>query len=632
MGNIKNSVFLRKLALLFIDASITVVALIFSLFLSRGLDLSVFNSSLLVFIVLCYIVVPTVIYICGTHRIIWRHAGVRDVVNFASSYIFSVATVLIVNMALLRNFVLYSPIELVASLVFSVSCAIAFKMFLRHIVLRRNKSYKKQVLVREGEIFNYSNTMIIGAGAATELLLKEIFTAVEFSKCRPKCLIDDDPGLVGSDIRGIPIVGSRENILDSVKKYGIKTIFFAIPSAKREDRRELLKICSETGCDVRIMPGIDEALDNKDFISKIRKVNISDLLGREPIKIDVNKILGYVENKTVIVTGGGGSIGSELCRQVASHSPKKLIIFDIYENNAYDILNEIKRNYPDLDVLALIGSVRDSERLDSIFDTYRPDIVYHAAAHKHVPLMEDSPHEAIKNNIFGTLNTVRAADKYNVKRFIMISTDKAVNPTNVMGATKRACEMIVQTFNKKSKTEFVAVRFGNVLGSNGSVIPLFEKQIESGGPLTVTHPNIIRYFMTISEAVSLVLSAGASAKGGEIFVLDMGEPVKILDLAENMIKLSGLEPYHDIDIEFTGLRPGEKLYEELLMNEEGLEKTDNSLIFIGQPIDIDEKELNEKLQELWEVSCDEYKDVKPVLKSLVTTFHEPDEINSKVEA
>ena len=360
---------------------------------------------------------------------------------------------------------------------------------------------------------------------------------------------------------------------------------------------------------------------------KIRKVKIEDLLGREPISLDIERVMNYVAGKTVLVTGGGGTIGSELCRQIAEHKPKRLIVFDVYENNAYDIQNELKRKYPKLDLITLIGSVRDSKRLECMFNTYRPDIVYHAAAHKHVPLMEDSPNEAVKNNVFGTLKTARCADKYGAEKFVLISTDKAVNPTNIMGASKRICEMIIQAYNNRSETEFVAVRFGNVLGSNGSVIPLFKKQIEAGGPVTVTDPDIIRYFMTIPEAVTLVLQAGASAKGGEIFVLDMGKPMKILDLAENLIRLSGLVPYKDINIEFIGLRPGEKLYEEMLMDEEGIKETENELIYIGHPIEFDEEKFFASLDRLQKAMYDDSADIRGIVSDIVPTYHCKKDIN-----
>lgn len=393
-----------------------------------------------------------------------------------------------------------------------------------------------------------------------------------------------------------------------------------MPSAPGSETKKILEICRETDCELRILPGIYQLLNGDVSISKLRKVEIEDLLGREPIRVDLNQIMGYVSNKVVLVTGGGGSIGSELCRQIASHNPKQLIVFDVYENNAYDLQQELIRSYPDLNLVVLIGSVRNTHRMESVFEKYRPNIVYHAAAHKHVPLMEDSPNEAIKNNVFGTYKTAKAADKYGADRFVLISTDKAVNPTNIMGASKRMCEMVVQMMNRHSKTEFVAVRFGNVLGSNGSVIPLFKKQIEEGGPVTVTHKDIIRYFMTIPEAVSLVLQAGAYAKGGEIFILNMGEPVRILDLAENLIRLSGYVPYEDINIEFTGLRPGEKLFEEMLMDEEGLQETPNRLIHIGKPIDFDEELFRRQLDELYKIANSDSGQIKEAVRNIVPTY------------
>ena len=409
--------------------------------------------------------------------------------------------------------------------------------------------------------------MIIGAGEATSVLMREISNSRYLDNSKVVCIIDDDLGKVGKYIRGVKIVGTRDHIKEYARYYDIDEIIFAIPSASTKDKREILNICKETSCNLKILPGVYQMVDGEINIKDLRNVDVLDLLGRDPVKVDIESIMGYVKDKTVLVTGGGGSIGSELCRQLVSHKPKCLVIFDIYENNAYDIQQELKIKYPDANVVTLIGSIRNTSRLESVFEQYKPDIVYHAAAHKHVPLMEVSPNEAIKNNVVGTWNVAKMADKYGVKKFVMISTDKAVNPTNVMGATKRICEMIIQSFNEKSKTDFVAVRFGNVLGSNGSVIPLFKRQIEAGGPVTVTHPDIIRYFMTIPEAVSLVLQAGAYANGGEIFILDMGEPVKIDDLAKNLIRLSGYTLGVDMEIKYTGLRPGEKLYEELLMNE-----------------------------------------------------------------
>ena len=465
-----------------------------------------------------------------------------------------------------------------------------------------------------------ANVMIIGAGAGGDMILKEIENS-RYLSMRAKCIIDDQPGYHGKLMRGVPIVGGRESILDAVGQYSIDEIIFAIPSASVQTRKEILDICKESGCKLRTIPGTYQLINGDVSVSNLKEVDIEDLLGREPIRINTEEVLDHVSGKVILVTGGGGSIGSELCRQIAAHHPKQLIILDIYENNAYDIQQELLRKYPELNLAVLIASVRNEERIDSIFETYRPNIVYHAAAHKHVPLMEDSPHEAIKNNVFGTYKVAQAADRYGTDKFVLISTDKAVNPTNIMGASKRLCEMLIQTMNCCSRTNYVAVRFGNVLGSNGSVIPLFKKQIAEGGPVTVTHPDIIRYFMTIPEAVSLVLQAGAYAKGGEIFVLDMGEPVKILDLATNLIKLSGYRVGEDIEIKFTGLRPGEKMYEELLMNEEGLKETANKMIFIGKPIEFDEEQFREQLKELERAAVDENSDIRAEVEKIVPTYH-----------
>ncbi len=465
-----------------------------------------------------------------------------------------------------------------------------------------------------------ANVMIIGAGAGGDMILKEIENS-RYLSMRAKCIIDDQPGCHGKLMRGVPIVGGRESILDAVGQYSIDEIIFAIPSASVQTRKEILDICKESGCKLRTIPGTYQLINGDVSVSNLKEVDIEDLLGREPIRINTEEVLDHVSGKVILVTGGGGSIGSELCRQIAAHHPKQLIILDIYENNAYDIQQELLRKYPELNLAVLIASVRNEERIDSIFETYRPNIVYHAAAHKHVPLMEDSPHEAIKNNVFGTYKVAQAADRYGTDKFVLISTDKAVNPTNIMGASKRLCEMLIQTMNCSSRTNYVAVRFGNVLGSNGSVIPLFKKQIAEGGPVTVTHPDIIRYFMTIPEAVSLVLQAGAYAKGGEIFVLDMGEPVKILDLATNLIKLSGYRVGEDIEIKFTGLRPGEKMYEELLMNEEGLKETANKMIFIGKPIEFDEEQFREQLKELEQAAVDETSDIRAEVEKIVPTYH-----------
>ncbi|MEI3326881.1 MAG: nucleoside-diphosphate sugar epimerase/dehydratase [Thomasclavelia sp.] len=461
--------------------------------------------------------------------------------------------------------------------------------------------------------------MIIGAGLAGEKVYREIINSQEVYK-QVMCFIDDDRSKHGRNVHGAIIYGGEDKIIEAAEKYEIEEILVAIPSADKKELAKVLNICKETKCKIKRLPGIYQLLNGDIHISDFKEVEVQDLLGRDPIEVNLEDIMGYVTDKVIMVTGGGGSIGSELCRQIAANKPKQLIIVDIYENNAYDIQLELKDKYPKLNLEVMIASVRNTKRMESLFERFHPEIVYHAAAHKHVPLMEDSPNEAVKNNVFGTLNTARVADKYGTKRFILISTDKAVNPTNVMGATKRICEMIVQSFNKKSKTEFVAVRFGNVLGSNGSVIPLFKKQIKAGGPVTVTHPDIIRYFMTIPEAVSLVLQAGAYAKGGEIFILDMGKPVKIADMARNLIKLSGFEPDVDIKIEYTGLRPGEKLYEELLMKEEGLQETPNNLIHIGKPIEMDEESFFERLVDLKEEAYKEVDNIRPFIQELVPTY------------
>ena len=476
----------------------------------------------------------------------------------------------------------------------------------------------RSLFKRYGEV-SESRILIVGAGTSGSIILKEIETS-QFAHGRVACFVDDDKNKIGKFLNGVPIAGNRYDIPQLVEKYKVDKIYVAAPSAPAKEIKKILEICRETNCQLKILPGIFQLLNGDVSVSKLREVQIEDLLGRDPIRVNLDEIMGYVSNKVILVTGGGGSIGSELCRQIASHNPKQLIIVDIYENNAYDIQQELRRTYPELDLVVLIGSVRNTHRMNSIFEQYRPQIVYHAAAHKHVPLMEDSPNEAVKNNVFGTYKTAKVASRYGVERFVLISTDKAVNPTNIMGASKRMCEMVIQMLNKESKTDFVAVRFGNVLGSNGSVIPLFKKQIAEGGPVTVTHPDIIRYFMTIPEAVSLVLQAGSYAKGGEIFVLDMGEPVKILDLAKNLIRLSGYVPNEDIMIEFTGLRPGEKLYEELLMDEEGLLDTPNKQIHIGRPIDFDEELFKKQLDELYEEANGDEIDIKAAVQKIVPTY------------
>ena len=463
------------------------------------------------------------------------------------------------------------------------------------------------------------NVMIIGAGDAGRTLANE-FVNSEYVRDHVACVIDDNSAKWGKRLCGVPIIGGRDEIADAVKQYNISKIIYAIPSAPAATRKAILDICTTTGCEVQMVPGIYQMVNGEVSVSKLRKVDPQDLLGRDPIKVNLDEIFAYVSGKVVMVTGGGGSIGSELCRQIAQAHPKQLIILDIYENNAYDIQMELRRTHPELELKVLIGSVRNTNRVNYVLSTYRPELVFHAAAHKHVPLMEDSPNEAIKNNVFGTYKMAKAAAANGVKRFVLISTDKAVNPTNIMGASKRLCEMVVQMMNRQSDTEFVAVRFGNVLGSNGSVIPLFKKQIEAGGPVTVTHPDIIRYFMTIPEAVSLVLQAGYYAKGGEIFVLDMGEPVKIDTMARNLIRLSGYEPDVDIKVEYTGLRPGEKLYEELLMLEEGMQDTANKLIHIGKPIEMDDEKFRRQLERLEQACKEETDHMKDIVAEIVPTY------------
>lgn len=507
---------------------------------------------------------------------------------------------------------------------------------------RRGKSEEEGVVHR---------VMLVGAGAAGQMILRELNGAKE-TKARVCCIVDDNPNKWGRYIEGTPIVGGREDILLNAIKYKIDQIFLAIPSASAEEKRDILNICKETGCDLKILPGMYQLVTGEVSVSNMKEVAVEDLLGRDPIQVNMEEIFTYLSGKTILVTGGGGSIGSELCRQIAGHDPLHLIIFDVYENNAYDIEQELRASYPKLHLTVLIGSVRDSRRINSVFETYKPNIVYHAAAHKHVPLMETSPCEAIKNNVLGTYKTAYAAMRNGCERFVLISTDKAVNPTNIMGASKRLCEMVIQTMDKIGKekksfllqplfghyedweenkgsfpqvqgssTEFVAVRFGNVLGSNGSVIPLFKKQIAKGGPVTVTHPDIIRYFMTIPEAVSLVLQAGTYARGGEIFVLDMGAPVKIDTLARNLIKLSGYKPGVDIKVTYTGLRPGEKLYEEKLMAEEGMKKTRNEMIHIGKPIPFDEEKFLDQLEQLAEASYSNSDEIISLVEGIVTTYH-----------
>lgn len=544
------------------------------------------------------------------YKSVWRYASANELINIVMANLCAAAAQLLVC-HVSGNPMPRSYSILYCFFLILLTCGVRFGYRILRIINNKRLNMSSRI--------NRSNVMIIGAGAAGDMLLKEIESS-SYLELSARCIIDDQPGCHGKLLRGVPIVGGRDKILDAVRLYHIDEIIFAIPSANGQTKKEILEICKESGCKMRMLPGVYQLINGEVSVSKIKEVEIEDLLGREPVQINTEEVLGYVSGKTVMVTGGGGSIGSELCRQIAGHNPKKLIILDIYENNAYEIQQELARKYPELDLEVLIASVRNTKRINNIFETYKPDIVYHAAAHKHVPLMETSPNEAIKNNVTGTYKTAMAADRCGAEKFVLISTDKAVNPTNVMGASKRICEMVIQMMNQKSKTNFVAVRFGNVLGSNGSVIPLFKQQIAEGGPVTVTDPNIIRYFMTIPEAVSLVLQAGAYARGGEIFVLNMGEPVRILDLAVNLIKLSGYKPGVDIEIKFTGLRPGEKMYEELLMDEEGLKKTANKMIFIGKPIEFDLEEFEKQLDRLIEDAREESGDIRSRIKEIVPTY------------
>ena len=552
-----------------------------------------------------------VFYLFKLYDSLWAYAGESEMQNLVMACVISG----VLN-ALGLQFFKYESQPVPQSYYFLYTFFLMTLIFVSRFSYRFLRSKKHRFENRN----NSKGVMIIGAGEAGNAIIKEIITS-NYSTMSIKCIIDDDSNKWGKYIQGIRVVGGRDRIVECADLYDIDEIIVAIPSVSRADLKKILEICKNTSCKLRSLPGMYQLVNGEVNVSRLRDVEVEDLLGRDPITVDLDSIAGYVSGKVILVTGGGGSIGSELCRQIAGHRPKQLIIVDIYENNAYDIQQELKRKYPDMDLVVLIASVRNTLRMNLIFEKYKPDIVYHAAAHKHVPLMEDSPGEAIKNNVFGTWKTAMAAAMNGTKKFVMISTDKAVNPTNIMGASKRICEMIVQTFNKHYDTEFVAVRFGNVLGSNGSVIPLFKKQIEAGGPVTVTDPNIIRYFMTITEAVSLVLQAGAYAKGGEIFVLDMGEPVKILDLAENLIKLSGYKVGEDIRIEFTGLRPGEKLYEEMLMEEEGLQDTSNKMIHIGKPIEMDEMRFFSQLEKLNKAAKEESSDIKDIVMEIVETYH-----------
>ena len=590
--------------------------------------LQVYYKMIIPFALLCIVIY----WFFKLYRSIWRFASYSELKNIIiSNIICGVLNYTITRVFGARMPLSYHIIGILMQVIFAAIVRFSYRFIL---MLKRQQMNNK----------NATRVMLIGAGDAGMTILRDVNKNIE-SSSRVVCIIDDNTNKYGRYIEGVPVVGGRDDILKNVEKYNINEIYFAIPSASTAQRRDILNICRETDCEIKVLPGIQQIVNGDVSVSMMKNVAIEDLLGRDVVKVNNEEIFDFINNKVILVTGGGGSIGSELCRQIAKHSPKQLVIFDIYENNAYDIQQELKRNYPDLNLAVMIGSVRDSKRVDHIFSLYHPDIVYHAAAHKHVPLMEASPNEAIKNNTIGTFKVAYAAVKYGVKRFVLISTDKAVNPTNIMGASKRMCEMVIQTFDKliknqtteklavvedcfsevsvkelTGKTEFVAVRFGNVLGSNGSVIPLFKKQIEAGGPVTVTHPDIIRYFMTIPEAVSLVLQAGVYAKGGEIFILDMGEPVKIDTLARNLIKLSGFKPDEDIKIVYTGLRPGEKLYEEKLMAAEGNQTTDNDLIFVGKPLDIDEDKFLEQLKQLYITSNNNDDRIFELVEQVVETY------------
>ena len=594
-----------------------------------------FRQTITVYSVVCVIV----FLIARLYRSIWRFASYMELLmTMAASAITSVVYAVVLSVFFQRMPLSYYLLGAALQFIFLIGIRFSYRLYL---LVRRSSREK------EGPV---ERVMLIGAGSAGQMILRDINHGGE-RRSKVVCLIDDNPNKWHRYIDGVPVVGGRDDILPNAEKYRINKIYFAIPSASSADRREILNICKETGCALKQLPRMYQDYEGQVSTLALRSVSMEDLLGREPIETNMNGVFKQIKGKTVLVTGGGGSIGSELCRQIADHRPGRLIIFDIYENNVYDIQQELKRKHPELDLRVLIGSVRDSRRVFDLFETYRPEIVYHAAAHKHVPLMEDSPCEAIKNNTLGTYKTAYAAMIHGCERFVLISTDKAVNPTNIMGASKRLCEMVIQSFSSmiregrageipqlfthegnhrtvdpkrfdfsKVKTEFAAVRFGNVLGSNGSVVPLFRRQIEAGGPVTVTHPDIIRYFMTISEAVSLVMLAGTYARGGEIFVLDMGSPVSIDSLARNLIKLSGYRPDVDIKIVYTGLRPGEKLYEEKLMAEEGLQKTENDLIHIGAPIPFDKEEFFRQLESLMIAAYNNKRNIEEMVSEMVPTY------------
>ena len=613
-GNFKAPVVSKVLMIMLLDILATVVSFFFGLWFRydfsfqemRQVHINGFLSAIGPW---CAIVV--VVFVCfRLYNSIWAFVSTSEVFRIIGAY----CVLAVLGVAIFHFDGMMMPrSSMVVGFVFSFVCTVGIRFSYR---LVRTAQQKISYMTHASGM---KNVMIIGAGDAGRALAVE-FANSNYIRDHLACVIDDNPNKRNKQLCGAPIVGNRHDIPEAVKQYKISKIIYAIPSSSAATRKEILDICTTTGCEVQMVPGIYQMVNGEVSVSRLRKVDPQDLLGREPIKVNLDEIVGYVSGKVVMVTGGGGSIGSELCRQIARAKPKQLIIFEIYENNAYDIQMELHRTNPELNLQVLIGSVRNTNRVNAVMREYKPDLVFHAAAHKHVPLMEDSPNEAIKNNVFGTYKMAKAAAAHGVKRFVLISTDKAVNPTNIMGASKRLCEMVVQMMNRETDTEFVAVRFGNVLGSNGSVIPLFKKQIEAGGPVTVTHPDIIRYFMTIPEAVSLVLQAGYYAKGGEIFILDMGEPVKIDTMARNLILLSGYEPDVDIKVEYTGLRPGEKLYEELLMKEEGLQDTDNKLIHIGKPIEMDDELFKEQLARLEQACKEETDHMKDIVAEIVKTY------------
>lgn len=617
----------RAMILYIIDIMIINISYIISAFLLVNNHIEKLQYVQLLYntVVLSLFVYLVTFNILDVYRNITRFENGIDYIKYIGLSIFSGAIVILIKFLFKAPLMGYK--EIVFATILIAVAIVSYRVIIRFLLNEINPIEKERT--------ERKNLLIIGAGEAANEIIKTVKNTMK-GYYNIVGLIDDNPNKMNYAISGIKILGTRDDIAEICKQYKVDVIFFSISNIDNKNKKEILNICQETGVKIRVLPSVADIIKNKSLLQNLRDVEIEDLLGREPIILANENIGELIKGKSILVTGGGGSIGSELCRQIAKFNPSRLIIFDIYENNLYNIEMELKQNHYDekFEIVAIVGSVRDKKRLEQVFKKYNPYLVFHAAAHKHVPLMEVSPLEAIKNNVFGTYNVANYADKYSVKRFILISTDKAVNPTNIMGATKRMCEMIIQAFNQKSKTEFAAVRFGNVLGSNGSVLPLFKKQISAGGPVTVTHKEITRFFMTIPEAVSLVLQAMSYAKGGEIFVLDMGEPVKIYDLAVSLIKLSGLEPNVDIPIEITGLRPGEKLYEELLMSEEGLQTTAHNKIFIGKPSDITYEQMLKKLGKLEEIIQDEnisVNKIKDTMKQVVPTYKEPEEINLKVE-